>query len=262
MSLYETIAFSLIGTPLQNPAEGLRWVKGLPHRWKHPELRELYRESKRAKTLLERTITPGMNCIDIGCHIGSVLHEIIRLSPGGRHIAVEPLPYKVERLRRKYPRVDVQQVALGEEDSTVEFYYNPRNSGFSGLRGDGQVGSTTLRVECKRLDDIVPPGVRIGFIKMDVEGGEYAVFLGARRVLSESHPVVLFECTRSGLEAFGFRPAQIFSFLVDEQGYRVYLLKDWLSGGSPVDLPRFEGSMTYPFQAFNFVAAPQSSKPL
>ena len=177
MSLYETIAFSLIGTPLQNPAEGLRWVKGLPQRWKHPELRELYRESKRAKALLERTITPGMNCIDIGCHIGSVLHEIIRLSPGGRHIAVEPLPYKVERLRRRYPRVDIQQVALGEENSTIEFYYNPRNSGFSGLRGDGQGDSTTLRVECKRLDDIVPPGLRIGFIKLDVEGGEYAVFL-------------------------------------------------------------------------------------
>src|SRR4051794_5682964 len=120
MSLYEKIAFSIIGTPLQNPAEGLRWVKGLPHRCKHPELRELYLEGRRMKALMERTITPGMNCIDIGCHLGSVLHDMIGLSPGGRHIAVEPLPYKAERLRRRYPRVDVQQIALGEDNATVE----------------------------------------------------------------------------------------------------------------------------------------------
>lgn len=261
MSLYETIAFSLIGTPLQNPAEGLRWVKGLPHRWKHPELRELYLEGKRMKALMERSIDPVTNCIDIGCHLGSVLHDIIDLSPGGRHIAIEPLPYKAERLRRRYPRVDIHQVAVGEDNSTVEFFYNPTNSGFSGLKGHGSGGATSIRVECKRLDDIVPADARIGFIKLDVEGGELAVFRGARRVLSESRPIVLFECTTSGLEAFGYHAAQIFSLLVDEQGYRVYLLKDWLSGGPPLDLAGFEGSMKYPFQAFNYVAAPQTSRP-
>ena len=261
MNVYGKVAFSLIGTPLQNAAEGVRWVKDLPSRWNHPELRDLHLESKRMKGLLERTITRDMNCIDIGCHLGSVLNDIIQLAPDGHHIAIEPLADKADRLRRKYPRVDVHQVALGEEDSLVEFFHDTRHSGFSGLRKQGQGESTSHRVACKRLDDLVPADRRIGFIKLDVEGGEYAVLRGARRVLSEGRPIVLFECTRSGLTAFGYGSSQVFGLLNDELGFRIYLLKDWLSGGSPLDSARFDASMDYPFQAFNFVAAPWTPTP-
>mgnify|MGYP006148046449 CR=1 FL=1 len=44
-------------------------------------------------------------------------------------------------------------------------------------------------------------------------------------------------------------------------GYRVYLLKGWLAKGPSLDFDRFLKSMKYPFQAFNFVAAPAESKP-
>jgi FkbM family methyltransferase len=256
MSFYESIASALIGTPLQRPAEGLRWALGFRRRWKHPELREVFLEGERAKALMTRTITPGMNCIDVGCHLGSVLNEMVRLAPQGRHVAVEPLPYKAAWLRGKFPGVEVHQVALGEAESDVSFHYNPRHSGFSGLKAHGEGQTDTITVRCRRLDDLVAPGTPIGFVKVDVEGGEYGVFRGARRLLGEGQPVLLFECTRSGLSAFGVSASQVYSLLVDELGYRIFLLGDALSDGPPLDLPAFESSMVYPFRAFNYAAFP------
>jgi FkbM family methyltransferase len=260
MSLYEWIASSLIGTPLQRPAEHMRWLWQLPSRLRHPELREIYLEQERIKSLMGRTITPEMNCIDVGCHLGTVLYEMTRLSPNGKHIAVEPIPYKAAWLRRRFPAVEVHQIVLGAEDATVEVFYDPRQSGYSSLGRHAHLGEAAraITVECKRLDDIVPAGRPIGFLKVDVEGAEFHVFRAARRVLSESQPVVLFECTQSMIAPLGLTAHQVFSLLTEEIHYRIFFLKDWLSGGLPLELPAFEASMVYPFRAFNYVAVPQT----
>jgi FkbM family methyltransferase len=256
MSIYERIASAVVGTPLQHPAERLRWLCKLPGRVRHPELREVNLEEERAREVMERAIAKDTNCIDVGCHLGVYLTEILRLAPEGRHIAVEPIAYKAAWLRRKFPGVEIQEVALGEEEASVEFFRNTQTSGFSSLRAQGPGTSEALKVRCTRLDDIVPPGLPIGFIKIDVVGGEYRLFRGARRVLTESRPILLFECTRSCTAAFGVKPSEVFSTLVDELGYRIFLMKDWLDGGPPLDVARFESAMIYPFEAFNFVGAP------
>jgi FkbM family methyltransferase len=250
----------VIGTPLQRPAEHLRRLWQLPTRLRHPELREVHLEQDRIRSLMRRTITAEMNCIDVGCHLGSVLHEITRLSTNGKHIAIEPVPYKAAWLRRRFPAVEVHEIVLGEEEATVELFYDPRQSGFSSLGRHAHLGEATrvITVACKRLDDIVPAGRPIGFLKVDVEGAEFHVLRGARRLLRESQPVVLFECTRTMIAPLGLSAHQVFSLLTEEIRYDIFLLKDWLSGGLPLDLPSFEASMVYPFQAFNYVAVPQS----
>jgi FkbM family methyltransferase len=260
MPLYERIASILIGTPLQRPAEGLRRLKGLRHRLKHPELREIFLEDDRMERLIKNTIIDGMNCIDVGCHLGSVLHKFTTQSPSGHHLAIEPLPYKADWLRQKFPNVDVHQVALGEEHGRATFFLNTRRSGLSGLHVHGSTdGIQTIEVECRRLDDISPNDRRVGFLKVDVEGGEYGVFRGARRIIADSRPIILFECANSALVNFGTSAGQIFSIFNDEFRYRIFSLKNWLSGDSPLSLSEFESSMVYPFKAFNFVGAPQES---
>lgn len=32
------------------------------------------------------------NCVDVGCHKGEILDEVIKLAPEGLHFAFEPLP--------------------------------------------------------------------------------------------------------------------------------------------------------------------------
>ncbi|MHC4375001.1 MAG: FkbM family methyltransferase [Planctomycetota bacterium] len=255
MQIYERLASHLIGTPLQRPAQNLRRALDLPRRLRHPELREIFLEEERAHQVIERAISEGDHCMDIGCHLGSVLAELTSMSKSGRHVAIEPLPYKAEWLTKKFPQVEVHQVALGPEPGEVDFYFNPKASGFSGLKVHKEdPGIQKLTVPLRRLDDVVPDDRKFSFLKIDVEGGELGLFQGATGILTEQRPVILFECTQTGLDSFDNQASQVFEAL-DQVDYAIYLLKDWLAGGQPLDLEGFERSMVYPFAAFNFVAA-------
>ncbi|EDN68013.1 Methyltransferase FkbM [Beggiatoa sp. PS] len=132
-TLKEYIAHLLVGTHLQQPAQYLRKVVNLRKHWKYPELKEIYLESSRIDKMMECMIKDSMNCIDIGCHIGSMLSLILQRSPHGHHIAIEPIPYKAEWLKRKFPNVNVQQIALSDTPHEATFHHYPLKSGFSGL---------------------------------------------------------------------------------------------------------------------------------
>ena len=45
-----------------------------------------------------------------------------------------------------------------------------------------------------QLDDLIPLGSKVSFLKIDVEGGELDVFLGASNLLETFRPIVAFEC--------------------------------------------------------------------
>jgi FkbM family methyltransferase len=253
---YERMASALIGTRWQRPAERVRDVGSLWQRWRHPELREILDESRQIGLLLDQAITPDMNCVDVGCHLGSMLSEMVRRAPRGRHIAIEPVPYKAEWLCKKFPQVEVRQVALSDTEGRAEFFISSQSSGHSGLRFNHSAGNATkIDVALMRLDNVVPADRRIGFLKIDVEGLEYPVFRGAARILTENRPVVLFECTQAGLDNSGGTAEQLHSWLTQDVGYEIYLIKDRLAGAGPLDATSFAAAMQYPFRAFNFVAA-------
>ncbi len=251
--LRDRIAFAVLGTPLAPVAEAIRSLQRLPHRLRHPELAELHREPGRMAELMRRLIRRETNCIDVGAHLGSVLREIVRLAPGGHHLAVEPVPHQAAWLRRRFTSVEVHQAALCDQEGTTEFWLDRSRSGYSGLTPSPN--AVPIQVPCRRLDDLIPTGHRIGFIKIDVEGHESSVLRGARRVISDSQPVILFEC---GPLVSHENAARLFGLLVGEIGYDVFLIRDWLAASERVDFERFERVRTYPFEAFNFVAAPRS----
>ncbi|BAZ17118.1 methyltransferase FkbM family protein [Calothrix sp. NIES-4071] len=258
MLLKEYIAHRLIGTPLEPIARSLRDLTQIKQRIQHPELHEIYHESSLIDAALPRIIDKSMNCIDVGAHLGSVLSVIKELSPHGKHIAIEPIPYKYQWLKQKYPDVKVLQVAVSDSVGEVDFYLQPQRSGFSGLRLHSPVDEQVevLKVKCVKLDDIVPPDQPIGFIKIDVEGGELAALRGSESIIQNFQPSIIFECTNSGLTAYDIKPLDIYEFF-DARSYSIFLIKDWLSGNEPLVYEQFLKSMQYPFQAFNFLAIPK-----
>jgi FkbM family methyltransferase len=257
MSLKEYIAHQLIGTPIEGLAHRLRAFSEYQKRAKYPELQEVYLEASRIELALPRIIHRSMNCIDIGAHLGSVLNAIKHLAPEGTHIAIEPVPYKYQWLKQKFPDVRVLQIALSDSIGEVEFFLQPQSSGFSGLRphvsGEAKKAFEILKVTCQRLDNIVPIDLPIGFIKLDVEGAELAVLRGGESLLNRSKPTILFECTQSGLEAHTLSLEVIYAFFEDH-AYSIFLIKDWLEDGEPLNYERFARATQYPFQAFNFLA--------
>ena len=61
---------------------------------------------------------------------------------------------------------------------------------------------------------------RLDLLKIDVEGAELFVLRGAREVLSNLRPAVLFEVGYRNLRPYAILPSDIFRFL-DDIGYRV-----------------------------------------
>lgn len=255
----EWVKHRVVGTPLQRPVEYARHVWGLPKRLRNPELRDIFLEGPRSRQVITKAVQPGMNCLDVGSHLGSVLSQMISRSPQGRHIAVEPLPYKAEWLRKRYPKVKVVEAAISESAGDVEFTWNKSRPGFSSLAHEGLEGDELeyLKVCTRPLDEIVPADEPIGFMKIDVEGAELMAFRSAKRIMSQDRPTVLFECARRSTNALGFEVDQVFNLLTEEYDYSVMYLHEYLSGQQTLDLDGFKQSMFYPFKAFNFVAMPK-----
>lgn len=256
--MVEYLKHLLVRTPLEGPLQRLRWLAGAPRRRRHPELADIYLESDRIDDMLRRVVRPDSNCIDVGCHLGSFLSQLTRLAPRGRHTAVEAIPHKAAWLRQKFPEVAVEQVAVGSEPGEVTFYRNVTRSGFSGLNvhADPSDKVEAITVRCARLDDLAPADRPVDFVKIDVEGAELSVLQGAEGLLTRSRPTLLFECTHDGLASAGTTAEALFDFLAGRHGYGIFLLKDWLAGGAPLTAAAFRQAMKYPFQAFNFLAAP------
>jgi len=182
-----------------------------------------------------------------------MLSRFCRLAPAGHHVAVEAIPAKVRFLRRKFPEVDVLEVALSDHAGAEDFYINLAATGFSGLARHGEGHFERIHVTCVRLDDAVPKDRRFDLLKIDVEGAELFVLRGATAFLTRDRPTILFECGPSGPPAFGYTAGTLYDLFV-ACGYSVFLLKDALNRGLPVVREQFEAALVYPFKAFNWLA--------
>jgi FkbM family methyltransferase len=262
MSLSE-LKYELLRTPLETPAFRLRHALGYFQRRRHPELKEIYLEESRIREVVRSLLEPTAHCVDIGCHYGSFLSLLCRSAPAGRHVAFEAMPSKVRFLRRKFPEVEVRELALSDTSGRAEFYVNRRATGFSTL-GDARGGDfERLEVDCARLDDVLPRDRRFALLKIDVEGAELLVFKGARATLGRDRPVVLFECGPGGPQAFGYQPGDLYDLLTAELGYEVFFPKDGRERSCPASRSAFVDAVSsYPFQAFNWIAFPKGSFPL
>ena len=216
----------VVGTPLEGPA---RNAVRLSRRWRgQPETGQSAADVRYDALTLDiarRVMGPTSCSVDIGAHWGDILKHLVEIAPEGRHFAFEPIPFLAKRLRRRFPRVDVRQVALSESEGEAEFRMVEESAAESSLfrRSDREAGRhvSVLQVRVSSLDAELGADVRPAFVKLDVEGAEKLVFAGARRVLAEARPVVVFECASRALPEFAF---------LEELGYRVGFLDDFLRG--------------------------------
>ena len=256
--MQEYLKHLLIRTPFESTAKELQSFFNKQKLSKHPELKDLYAESQRMEKVMTQIIKDDFNCIDIGCHLGSVLSDILKLAPNQHHIAFEAIPKKATWLKQKFPEVDVKQMALGDTVGEVSFYIYPERSGFSGLKPrDSQKNAQVqkITVECQTLDNVLNPDIPVNFLKVDVEGAELPVFRGASKTLSRYQPAIIFECAKGSISNFGYTPEDLFNFLTKEHSYSIYLFKDFLNKSQPLTLQKFSQALQYPFQAFNFLAS-------
>ncbi len=105
---------------------------------------------------------------------------------------------------------------------------------------------------------MIPADVRIDFLKIDVEGGEYGVLRGGLETLRRSRPVVVFEHGLGGADYYDVAPEQVFNLLRDECGLSVSLMERYLDGRPALDLSQLVDEFTSG-RNFYFVAYPNEA---
>lgn len=257
MKLY--LKHLLVRTPLEGPAKALQRILGLHRDLRHPELREVYAEPRCISKALARILRKDSNCIDVGCHIGSMLSVIVKLAPEGTHWAFEPIPKKARWLRRKFPDVTIREVALGNESSTVVFHENLARSGFSGIGRQAKTGERVAEyaVRQESLDSVLTSEHKVDFIKIDVEGWELPVLKGAEETVATYSPVLLFECAPRRSRSIGWEAVDLYDYVTLRLGYSIYTPRGFLEGEDFLSRDAFLATQIYPFKAFNFFAMPK-----
>lgn len=186
--------------------------------------------------VMDRILRPNSNCIDIGCYKGDMLREMLRRSPRGCHFALEPIPEKFERLKTRFPTVNLHNVAASDRAGTATFHHVVSTPALSGLARRSCIKDQRvqeIRVPTARLDDLIPSDVAVRFIKLDVEGAELLVFRGAVELIRRCHPYIVFEHGIGGADELGAGPREVYDLLT-ENGLVISLMDDWLKGHSPL----------------------------
>jgi len=186
------------------------------------------------RRILKKVLENESHCIDIGCHKGEILDEILRYAPNGKHWGFEPLSFLFEYLKQKYREKDITffPVALCEKKGTTTFNYVVNAPAYSGIRKrkydipDAKIDE--LIVETDLLDNIIPDNEKIDFIKIDVEGAEFSVLKGGINTIRRCKPVMIFECGMGAADFYDTNPEDLFNFLNRECSMCVSTLKGYL----------------------------------
>jgi FkbM family methyltransferase len=229
-------------------------VRGLSERIEPPGAPRARKDDANMRLLASFCLAVDANCVDVGAHAGAFLAECSRVAPRGAHIAFEPLPEFAAGLKRRFPDVDVRQVALSDAPGEREFVHVRDRPSHSGLRERDYPGSQELEripVRVQRLDDALPDGFVPSLVKIDVEGGDHDVILGGAETLRRHRPIVIFEFGQAAASHYGVNAGDFYRLVCDRIGLRIFDL----DGNGPYDRDRFEKTYEHgPY--FNYVAHP------
>ncbi len=200
--------------------------------------------------VFRRFLRPGMGVIDIGANMGffSMLSAAL-VGAAGFVLAVEPNPRNARLLEcsrrlNGFEQMQVAQVAAGAETGMLGLHTSHSTGTAAGIAAGLGAMLAATTVPSLALDCLVPPGRRIDFIKIDVDGGEYPALLGCRQTIVRDRPLILSE----------FAPALLPGISgVDGETYL-----RWLGGfGYDVSVIRRDGSLLPMGQLWSEVLAAQ-----
>lgn len=214
------------------------WLKNLAGLSPLPLTKNEYYDRLTEKIII-KTCHKNSVCVDVGAHDGKILALFIKHCPLALHNAFEPLPHLFRLLVRKYGSAcQVYKLALSNKTGTASFNYVMSNAAYSSLLRRSDIQNemeASIEVEMDLLDHIISPNITIALIKIDVEGGELDVLHGAKKIIKNYRPYILFEFGKGGSEAFGVTSEMMYTFF-QEAGYEISLLKSFLSNNPPLDL--------------------------
>ena len=216
----------MTGMPRLTVRQRLTW---LAHLWKaltrqhHLELRSQFRPF----------IPSDGVVLDVGAHAGQFTKLFASMVPLGHVHAFEPGSYALSILRtvktlRRLSNVTVHACGLGDSAAVNVLNVPVKKSGSIGFglsfMDDSQQPkrhAISEDITIRQLDEVVAEYdiQRIDFIKVDIEGSEMRMLVGAREVLSRFSPAIYVELMNEYLARRGDSIEKLTDYLAD-LGYR------------------------------------------
>jgi FkbM family methyltransferase len=195
---------------------------------------------------IRKLVKEGHTCIDVGANIGYFTIKMARL--GAQVLSLEPVSYLYKRLSKgvkenerlctsnydAWGAAHPRQFAAGSEDGDMVMVHAPAtiNQGGAYLMPEGteappnHVAESTIVVKLDQFLETWPTlflkGIRL--IKMDVEGAEPLVALGAWEAIKKWKPAIIAEIHRSQYMTVSKTTPEEFVDRFRQLGYQAYFL--------------------------------------
>jgi FkbM family methyltransferase len=172
---------------LQGKLRGKKWVAGsaVNSCW-------LGSYEYEKQSIFAESVAEGSIVFDIGAHVGFyTLLSSVLVGPKGRVFAFEPIDKNLFYLKKHLQLNQITNVSLIEaavsDHNGFTYFAEGRTSsqGYISPKGNLLVRTVCLDELYLKGEILVPD-----FIKIDVEGAEMSVLIGARSILEHSHPMI------------------------------------------------------------------------
>jgi FkbM family methyltransferase len=174
-----------------------------------------------------RTLRSTDVMFDVGANAGCISNEVAKAHPGVTIKAFEPQPnlaplVLVSSILNGSANIDVFRVAVGESNGVIQLHV-PAHALHASIKPSN--GKQDRVIECPMIsldEAVLLHQLPIpNLIKIDVEGAELGVLKGAKRILQQYRPVVIFE-SNDNCERFGYSREDLFAEIASAGDYRFF----------------------------------------
>ena len=136
-------------------------------------------------------VVPAVNCnafVDCGAYNGDTLEAFIKSCICKKYYAFEADPQNFDQLLQKINNnhlnmVKPYQLAVYKQKEVLKFKATGNACGMLSSEG-------TISVPADSIDNIIDDETCVGYIKMDIEGGEIAALYGANQIIQRDNPIL------------------------------------------------------------------------
>lgn len=177
-------------------------------------------------SLINKFVKDGMTVLDIGANIGCHTLRFAKLvGKNGKVVAFEPMTFALTKLKdnielNNFKNIIVEKIALSNVDGkrqTINFRASWT------LDGNREDINQKEEIDFLTLDTYIRKKQinKVDFVKVDVDGYEYKVLVGAKETLQKFSPLILIELGKYTLSNFGDKLEDLVDFLYS-LGYSFY----------------------------------------
>jgi FkbM family methyltransferase len=163
---------------------------------------------------------------DIGSNTGIFAIDTAFQFASIRTYAFEPQANQADAILQSIGANDLKNVTclrcmLGKDDGTGELYLTSHSIHASSIPREGKFKK--VKIPMHSIDSLLKRAVVEGpdVVKIDVEGGEMAVFEGAKETFSKFRPSIIFEADEN-LRRFGIEPNALIETISSFGEYRFF----------------------------------------